>query len=186
MTASSFVLTKGGLVAVKFMNDVAAGASLNVNTTGNKPIYHNGSAIAAGIITAGDVVLFTYDGTEFVLVGKDIIDLSDAVNILPIAHGGTGMSSNGLQSNVTNAHGHGQRFPSGVCINCGRLSESAGSGGSISLMQPFASTDYVLIYDTSDHISMSKTSGSAVAWNNTSGVAAGTEWWIAIGIGAEV
>ena len=68
---SSYELTKGGIIAVKFQNAVQAGASLNVNSKGAKPIYHKGSAIADGKIAAGDIATFIYDGTNYNLLCTD-------------------------------------------------------------------------------------------------------------------
>lgn len=58
---SSYKLTVGGYVTVRFDNDVPANATLNVNTRGAKAIYHKGTAITAGVIKAGDIVTFCYN-----------------------------------------------------------------------------------------------------------------------------
>ena len=57
---SSYTLTTGGIVAVKFTYDVPAGATLNINSKGAKAIYHKGAAITAGVIKAGDTATFIY------------------------------------------------------------------------------------------------------------------------------
>jgi len=57
---SSYALTTGGIVAVKFTNDVPEGATLNINSKGAKAIYHRGAKIAAGVIKAGDTATFIY------------------------------------------------------------------------------------------------------------------------------
>ena len=66
---SNFILIKGGIVSVYFTsaNDVA-GATLNVNSTGAKPICTNGAAVQPGLIKAQTVVQFQYDGTAFNIV----------------------------------------------------------------------------------------------------------------------
>ena len=65
---SNFVLVSGALVTVKFTYAVNAGAALNINSTGAKPIWWHGSAISDGIIKAGDRVLLVYvDGYYHVL-----------------------------------------------------------------------------------------------------------------------
>lgn len=69
-TISNFNKVVGGLVAIKFSNDVAASATLGINDTAGVPIYLNGAAIPDGVINAGDIALFMYDGTNYVLVGK--------------------------------------------------------------------------------------------------------------------
>lgn len=72
VTLSSYSLTTGGVVAVKFTYDVPAGATLNVNSKGAKAIYYHGAAITDGIIKAGDVAYFIYS-TYYHLLGVDDI-----------------------------------------------------------------------------------------------------------------
>ena len=57
---SSYSLTTGGIVSVKFTNAVPANATLNINDKGAKAIYYRGSAITADIIKAGDIATFIY------------------------------------------------------------------------------------------------------------------------------
>lgn len=71
VTLSSYSLETGGIVAVKFTNAVPASATLNINSKGAKSIYYKGSAITAGLIKAGDVAFFMYDGTRYHLLGTD-------------------------------------------------------------------------------------------------------------------
>ena len=72
VTLSSYSLTTGGVVAVKFSYDVPAGATMNVNSKGAKAIYYHGAAITDGIIKAGDVAYFIYS-TYYHLLGVDDI-----------------------------------------------------------------------------------------------------------------
>ena len=71
-----YTLVSNGLLAVHFSTPVEAGATLSITTDGGttytaaKPIYWNGSAITAGVITYGDTALFVYDGTSFNLIGN--------------------------------------------------------------------------------------------------------------------
>lgn len=69
----------GGIVCVKFINDVPSSATLDINGTGVKAIYYNGSAIAAGTIQNGDRAFLAYDGTNYVLMGVDrsVIEMTD-------------------------------------------------------------------------------------------------------------
>lgn len=67
---SSYALTTGGIVAVKFTNDVPAGATLNINSKGAKAIYHKGAAITDGVINAGDTATFIYS-TYYHLISVD-------------------------------------------------------------------------------------------------------------------
>ena len=59
-TLSSYTLTTGGIVAVKFTNAVPANATLNINSKGAKNIYFRGAKITADVIKAGDVATFIY------------------------------------------------------------------------------------------------------------------------------
>ena len=66
-----FRLVVNCIVAVKFSTAVMASATLDINSTGAKPIFFRGSAIAEGIICAGDTATFVYDGTNYVCIGVD-------------------------------------------------------------------------------------------------------------------
>lgn len=79
-TLSNYVLTKNGIVAVKFTNAVNANATLNINSKGAKPIYYRGRAILNNIIKAGDIATFVYDGTNYQLISIDTA-FKAAVNI---------------------------------------------------------------------------------------------------------
>ena len=68
---SDYVLTEGGIVAIKFVNAVNANATLNINSEGACPIYYRGIAIVNGIIKAGDTVTLIYDGTNYHVLGTD-------------------------------------------------------------------------------------------------------------------
>lgn len=70
-TLSGYTLKTGGIVAVKFQYAVPASATLNINSKGAKPMYHNGSAITANIIQAGDTATFMFDGTNYHLLTVD-------------------------------------------------------------------------------------------------------------------
>lgn len=70
-TLTDYDLVKNGYVSVKFTNSVPANATLNVNSKGAKAIYYHGAAITAGVIGAGDLATFVYDGTNYHLVGLD-------------------------------------------------------------------------------------------------------------------
>ena len=70
---TSYALTTGGFVTVKFENDVPASATLNITSKGAKPIWYHGAAITAGIIKAGDYATFVYSGSYYHLVSIDRI-----------------------------------------------------------------------------------------------------------------
>ena len=79
VTISNFLLLTGGIVSVLFTTaNTAAGATLNVSSTGAKPIRVNGSAVQPGLIKAQTVVQMQYDGTAWNIVGMMGLEQSQA------------------------------------------------------------------------------------------------------------
>ena len=70
VTLASYNLLVGGYISVLFTYDVPANATLNVNGKGAKDIFYKNAKITAGIISAGDLATFIYDGTQYRLVSK--------------------------------------------------------------------------------------------------------------------
>ena len=70
VSISSYALTAGGIVVVKFDNSVPANATLNVTGKGAKAIHYKGAAITAGVIKAGDVCTLIYS-TYYHLISID-------------------------------------------------------------------------------------------------------------------
>lgn len=66
-----FVLATGAKVIVKFTYaNTVASPTLNINAKGAKPIYWNGAALtSAQYWSAGSVLAFVYDGTNWNLIG---------------------------------------------------------------------------------------------------------------------
>lgn len=75
VTLSSYALTTGGIVSVKFDYDVPANATMNINSKGAKAIYHRGAAITSNVIRAGDIATFIYDGTQYHLLAIDRLSM---------------------------------------------------------------------------------------------------------------
>lgn len=71
VTLSNYALSAGGVVAVKFNYAVPANATMNINSKGAKNIYFKGAAITVGVINAGDVATFIYDGTQYHVLSVD-------------------------------------------------------------------------------------------------------------------
>ena len=69
VTCADFALRKGAAVTVKFTyKNTAANPTLNVNGTGAKSIYLNGSALPESAYWgAGETMSFIYDGTNWVV-----------------------------------------------------------------------------------------------------------------------
>lgn len=65
---SNFELAAGVYVNVK-VNTVGANATLNVNNTGAKPIYYNGTAINANTLSEGNIYTLIYTGTNWEIIG---------------------------------------------------------------------------------------------------------------------
>ena len=60
---TGYSLVTGGMVSLLFQRDVPAGATLNINNQGAKPIYYRESALTDGVIKANDRCLFMYNST---------------------------------------------------------------------------------------------------------------------------
>ena len=71
VTLTNYALTTGGIVSVKFTYAVPANATMNINSKGAKSIFYKGVAITAGVINAGDIATFIYDGTQYQLISLD-------------------------------------------------------------------------------------------------------------------
>ena len=70
VSCANFTLASGAEITVKFtVTNTANNPTLNVNSTGAKPIYYRGSAISAGYLAANRTYTFRYDGTSYNLVG---------------------------------------------------------------------------------------------------------------------
>lgn len=71
---NGYVLSTGGIVAIKFTNAVPAGSTLNINGKGAKAIYHKGSAITDGVIKAEDTATFIYSGQyHLIAIDRDAV-----------------------------------------------------------------------------------------------------------------
>lgn len=70
-TLTGYTIADGGIVSVKFSNAVDAGATLNINSQGAKPIYYKGAAITNSIINAGAIATFVYSNNQYQLINLD-------------------------------------------------------------------------------------------------------------------
>lgn len=78
VTLSGYGLAVGGIVAVKFSNAITGNATMNINNRGAKSIYYKGAAITTGIINAGDIGVFIYNGSQYHLLTVDSLVGSDS------------------------------------------------------------------------------------------------------------
>ena len=70
VACAGYALKTGAEITVKFsITNTAASPTLNVNSTGAKPIYYRGAAIGAGYLAANRTYTFRYNGTQYDLVG---------------------------------------------------------------------------------------------------------------------
>lgn len=67
---TGFTLAAGARALVKFTaTNTASAPTLNINSTGGKPVYYRGAAVSAGILAANRTYEFVYNGTQYELVG---------------------------------------------------------------------------------------------------------------------
>lgn len=70
---ANFAINGNGIVVIKFTNaNTANNPTLNINSTGAKPIYFNGTNITSTMITAGMSAIFAYNGTQYELLNPNI------------------------------------------------------------------------------------------------------------------
>lgn len=105
-TLADYVLVTNGIVAITFQYDVPAGATLNINSKGAKPIIYKGSAIEADTIKADDTAMFAYDGTNYVVTslsggGAAPVNPNETVNISLTQVGGNSADLIGAAVTIT-------------------------------------------------------------------------------------
>lgn len=66
---SDYQLREDGIVIVGFTYPVNAGSTLNINSTYDIPLYYHGSPLSSGVIGAGDICVFVFDGNAYELIG---------------------------------------------------------------------------------------------------------------------
>ena len=71
VTLENYIAVIGGVITVEFMHDVPANSTMNINSNGAKPIFYRDFAITDGIIKEGNIALFSYNGSKYVLLSID-------------------------------------------------------------------------------------------------------------------
>jgi hypothetical protein len=94
---SSYALSSGGIVTIKFTYDVPANATLNINSKGAKAIYNQGAAIAAGVITAGDTATFIYSTYYHLIAVDSWQDKQDVISDLATIRSGAAAGATAAQ-----------------------------------------------------------------------------------------
>lgn len=80
VTLDNFVLTTGAKLYIRFtVTNTAASPTLNVNSTGAKPIQYRNAAISAEYLAANRTYCFIYDGSSYELVGDINTDTNTKV-----------------------------------------------------------------------------------------------------------
>ena len=70
VTVTNFTLRTGAIALIKFTYaNTVANPTMNINSTGAKPIFYNGIAVPTDLINANDLVTMMYDGTNWVING---------------------------------------------------------------------------------------------------------------------
>lgn len=101
---SEFELKKGGIVAIKFTTDIdITNPSLNISSTGPKPIYYRGSALSGGTVNAGDTVTFIYDGTYYHIISIDK-DIPAPATTAPIMDGTAAIGTSSKYAKEDHVH----------------------------------------------------------------------------------
>ena len=101
VSITNYTLSTGGIVSIKFTNAVPANATLNITSKGAKNIYHDGAAITANIIKAGDIATFIYDGTQYQLIAINFVNVSrsNTTSTASPAHGATFTAIDSITTN---------------------------------------------------------------------------------------
>ena len=69
-TIANFILLKNMPVSIRFTNAINVdSATLNISSTGAKPLFIQGAALQAGLVKGGCTVTVIYDGTNWNIVG---------------------------------------------------------------------------------------------------------------------
>ena len=89
---TGYELEDGGIVSIKFINDVPASSTLNINSKGAGTIYYRGTAITNGVIKGGDIATLMYNSGNYYLISIDRWDESKIGSI----------SVNGTEQTITN------------------------------------------------------------------------------------
>ena len=71
VTIENFELRDNCIISIKFTNEVSNGSGLNINDTGFKSIYYNGSGIKNKVIQANDIATFIYNSNRYNLISID-------------------------------------------------------------------------------------------------------------------
>ena len=102
VTLASYALGTGGVTSVRFLYDVPANSTMNINSKGAKSIYYKNAAIGAGVINAGDTATFVYSGQyHLIAIDRWDDDIKAKANSADLAAVATSGSYNDLTNKPT-------------------------------------------------------------------------------------
>lgn len=196
VSCTGFSLITGAEITIKFSyTNTADNPTLNVTSTGAKPIYYHGSAIPAGYLEANKTYTFRYNGTQWDLVGDvereyyGVCTDADAVNAKSVSIPGfelkegarvivkfkNGNNQNDFKLNVNNKGSKNVLSLDGKMISKGEVCEFIYSGGSYIMLAHGAVRRITAALGTPGwyrFASLNTSSGSAILqidrrWGNT-------------------
>ena len=139
---SGYILRKNGIIAVKFTYAVPANSTLNINKKGAKNIFYRGVKITAGVINAGDIATFVYDGAQYQLISV-AANYARKTDLPAIDTALSATSTNPVQNKIINtaltgkansSHTHSKSditdFPSALPANGGNADTVGGKSAS--------------------------------------------------------
>jgi hypothetical protein len=101
---AGFTLVTGAAVTVKFtVTNTAAGPTMNVNSTGAKPIYYRNAAISTGALAANRVYDFVFNGTQWDFVGDIDANTTYTAMTQTEAEAGTATTARVIAPNILKA-----------------------------------------------------------------------------------
>ena len=139
VTCSGFYLATGSKITVKFtITNTASSPTLNVNSTGAKPIYYRGSAISTGYLAANRTYTFVYNGTQYELIGDINTTSTDTKVTQTVDTSNTSIPIlMAYQASPTSGTASTAKYATGVTINPSTKTIAA------SILEGDLSTDYL-------------------------------------------
>jgi len=138
-------------------------ATINVDGLGAKSIKRqDGSALIAGDIQSGGYVDVVYDGTNFILLSRHIVDATSTVkgaaelatNAEALAGSSTSVvvTPGNLGSDQTKANTGHIVLPGNILLVWGRITYSAASVGSSTFSKAFSGSPYAVTISCNDNL----------------------------------
>lgn len=156
-TLDNFELFNGVAVNVKFSADVSAGATLNINSTGGKPIYYNGASIAANTLIGGNTYTLIYNGTQWEVSGT--LKYTYALSDLSTAALTTSTVNTHAKSDIIKSSSAGKFFGNSSNVDFIGL-ELRSSNDGFQLVAQFAADKNTLLFRQNDNSTITSSNWS--------------------------